>query len=262
MKTLAVMRPKNRLQESEQMAIAAGFNPICASPVEILFNKSTLFDEFINNLTNNTIDYLIITSTNGAEAMCSLAADHLSQEKFIQLLSSVKVIAIGPVSAKALSRMGINVFETPSEYSSRGLVELLAGEVKGKKIYILRSDHGDGLLSQGLTEAGAKVVDVPVYRLVKLKDEEMIQLAEMTLAGKIDAFAFTSALSASSFIETVCELSKEAIDHINSATVAAIGYPTKERLESLGIRVDIVPPDATYPAMLESLASLLNKSTI
>ena len=83
MKTLAVMRPKNRLDESEQMARSAGFNPICASPVEIVFNKSQQYAEFIDNLSKSLVDYLIITSTNGAEAMISLSSDFMSQDDFI-----------------------------------------------------------------------------------------------------------------------------------------------------------------------------------
>ena len=102
--------------------------------------------------------------------------------------------------------------------------------------------------------------DVPVYCLVKTRDENLMNLAKMTLAGEIDAFAFTSALSASSFIEAICDMSADAVDHINSATVAAIGYPTKERLESLGIRVDIVPKDATYSSMLDSLVAAFTHS--
>ncbi|WP_400204209.1 uroporphyrinogen-III synthase [Candidatus Methanomassiliicoccus intestinalis] len=255
MKTLAVMRPKNRLDESEQMARSAGFNPVCASPVEIVFNKSQQYAEFIDNLSKSLVDYLIITSTNGAEAMISLSSDFMSQDDFIKLISETNIIAIGPVSAGALSNLNIHVSEIPSEYSSRGIVESLSGKVKGKNVYILRSDHGDKILSQGLTDAGANVTDIPVYRLMKTKDEDLMNLARMTLAGEIDAFAFTSALSASSFIEAVCSLSDEAVSKINSATVAAIGYPTKERLESLGIKVDIVPKDATYSSMLDSLVA-------
>ncbi len=260
MKTLAVMRPKNRLEESEQMAIDAGFNPVCASPVEIIFNKSQLFNEFIDNLSKSSVDYLIITSTNGAEAMISLSSEIMPSDDFVKLLSKINVIAIGPVSAGALSKLHISVSEIPSEYSSKGILESLSGKVSGKNVYILRSDHGDKILSQGLKDSGANVFDIPVYRLIKTRDESLTNLAKMTLAGEIDAFAFTSALSASSFIEAVCDLSNDAIDHINSATVAAIGYPTKERLESLGIRVDIVPKDATYSSMLESLAAAFTHS--
>lgn len=260
MKTLAVMRPKNRLDESKQMAMTAGFNPVCASPVEIVFNKSQLFNEFIDNLSKNSVDYLIITSTNGADAMISLSSEMMPADDFVKLLSKTNVIAIGPVSAGALSSFNISVSEIPSEYSSKGIVESLSGKVKGKNVYILRSDHGDKILSQGLTDSGAKVSDVPVYCLVKTRDENLMNLAKMTLAGEIDAFAFTSALSASSFIEAICDMSADAVDHINSATVAAIGYPTKERLESLGIRVDIVPKDATYSSMLDSLVAAFTHS--
>ena len=260
MKTLAVMRPRNRLEESEQMARDAGFNPVCASPVEITFNKSQLFNEFIDNLSKNAVDYLIITSTNGADAMLSLSSDIMPSDDFIKFLNETNIIAIGPVSAGSLSKSGISVSEIPLEYSSKGIVESLSGKVKGKNVHILRSDHGDKILSQGLIDSGANVFDIPVYRLVKTRDKDLMNLAEMTLAGKIDAFAFTSALSASSFIEAVCDLSDDAVGCINSATVAAIGYPTKERLESLGIRVDIVPKDATYASMLDSLVAAFTHS--
>ncbi len=147
----------------------------------------------------------------------------------------------------------------PVEHTSQGIVRLLANEASGRHIFVLRSDHGEPVLVTGLQEQGAAVNDMVVYRLVPIDTAALDRLVEESLGERIDAYAFTSSLSAQTFIEAAEKRSSrdEVLAILGRATVAAMGPPTKGKLESLGVRVDIVPRSATFEEMLTAIATRL-----
>ena len=72
----------------------------------------------------------------------------------------------------------------------------------------------------------------------------------------MDVYAFTSRMSVESFLDDI-GVSKEKM--FKRAKVAAIGKPTKERLEEEGIRVEILPNEATFPCLLETIKRYFEK---
>ncbi len=112
------------------------------------------------------------------------------------------------------------------------------------------------MLSDGLWEAGADLVDVASYRLVDFGMSNALLHMLMTLKrGRFDALAFTSPKSAEAFVSAVeREFGKERGDgYLRTAKIAAIGVPTSKRLESLGFPPDIVPENATFADMLKAI---------
>ena len=140
--------------------------------------------------------------------------------------------------------------------SSGGLVRLLGPETSGRRVVLIRSDSGSDVLSDGLRDAGADLVDIASYRL---KDAGMsialLHLLTMIKQGRLDVMAFTSPKSASIFISQVEDhFGKEAGDaYLHKVKIAAIGEPTSERLTELGFEPDIVPENATFQDMLEAI---------
>jgi uroporphyrinogen-III synthase len=68
-------------------------------------------------------------------------------------------------------------------------------------------------------------------------------------------FAFTSSSTARFLVEGAEALSRkeELYQALEEGTVAAIGLPTAQELERLGIRVDVMPESFTFQAMLALL---------
>ncbi len=254
---LALMRPKDKMDESVQMAKELGFDPVCASPLSVEVWPSREFEAFLHDLSQGAANIVILTSSTGVAAMIDLARWALRKEDFLKLLKHARLVAVGPLTARAMEKEGMNVSLIPGVFSSDGLVNALpSSEVKGKKVYVLRSDHGEGSLISGLEENGAEVVEVIIYKLIpQLDSEEMTMLAKEAMNGRIDAFAFTSSLSAESFIQASERIvaKEEVVRMINSKIVAAMGVPTKAKLEKSGIRVDVVPSNATFREMLVSI---------
>jgi uroporphyrinogen-III synthase len=182
---------------------------------------------------------------------------------FLALVRRMQVLSIGPQTARSLEGMGVRVDFMPEIYSSEGILASLPRQWgAGKRIVVIRSDRGERQLIGGLQEEGANVSEVIVYRLVQAQDDpELKALVAKGLAGEIDAYAFTSPLSARTFLEAAEGLtSKQAVlDMLGRSIVAAIGKPTKEALEAGDVRVDVVPESATFEHLLVALKDAIDK---
>jgi uroporphyrinogen-III synthase len=177
---------------------------------------------------------------------------------FKDSLAGATILSIGPGTSIALESKGVATDTMPSEYSSEGIVEHMKGSVAGKRIILIRSDHGSRILDQGLRKMGADVVDFVAYRLKPADPKLLDEILDAGRIGKIDVFAFTSPLTAQAFIEAAKNKAIDTVDMMGRAKVAAIGKPTTDMLTSLGIRVDVVPENATFEEMLLAVKKKLN----
>ncbi len=193
-------------------------------------------------------DYTILTSKTGVE----LAAEARWQP------GESTVCAIGRSTADALEAAGYTVGIVPEEFSSRGLVDRLAGEIDGARVEVARSDHGSAVLLDGLESAGAYAHETVLYRLVR--PEEAGESVEYAAAGTLDGALFTSSLTVKNFLETARErgIEDEATTGLNGAVVGTIGLPTKEAAERLGVEVDVVPANADFEQLAEAVVELLD----
>lgn len=241
------------------MAREAGFEVIAASPLEIQVNDAPEMERFFEQLREGSVDLIILTSSTGVAALRSIVERRWNMPEFLRTLESCTMVAIGPLTSKAMSTEGIETAVMPDEYSSEGLVETLSAmDIRGKSVFILRSNHGERSLIDGLNKAGAETTEIAVYHLVPREDTPaMLALVDESVEGRVDAFAFTSALSAATFVRAAERRHPEAnvVGILNDRLVAAMGGPTKDRLEAMGIRVSVVPEKATYADMLQAIAS-------
>lgn len=254
---LAVMRPKDKLEESILLAREMGLDVVAASPLRIEVNDGPEFDAFLRSVKKGEVDVVILTSSTGVEALARMAERR--GVDVASLLSSTYRIAIGPLTAKAMKAKGIGVDAIPEEYSSEGLVREMGHELAYKRVHLLRSSHGERILYDGLAAAGAEVTEVVLYNLVPDPTApEVRYLVAESMAGRVDAFAFSSSLSAASFIEAAEKVAsrEEVIAMLNSRIVGAMGGPTRKRLEQMGVQVTAVPVNATFRDLLEEMVQM------
>ncbi|MDR0767905.1 MAG: uroporphyrinogen-III synthase [Methanosarcinales archaeon] len=248
---LAIMRPETYTDASEDIAAAAGFQPLSVPVVTLRGMKDEFFDGFVKRVLSQKTDIVIFTSANGVgHALKNL--DGVSEKEFLDALKKINIVAIGPTTKKKMESYGLKSFFMPDEYSSEGLVNDLGKDAAGKVIDIPRSFYGSPVLVQGLIDAGATVHQTHVYTLDILEGALQDELIEKTLAGEIDAFAFTSTMMVKNFM-TLAEKAgerAEIIDRLNEAVVGAIGYPTAQTVESFGVMVDAVPEEFTFEALV------------
>ncbi|MFP4628027.1 MAG: uroporphyrinogen-III synthase [Halobacteriales archaeon] len=163
------------------------------------------------------------------------------------------VAAIGPRTADALREVGLHVDVVPDRYDSSGLVEALAGDVDGRRVEVARSDHGSGTLIRGLEDAGAYVHETVLYRL-GLPDGAG-RSVDATLAGEVDALAFSSSLTVERFLDLAADRAdpETVAAAVHGAVVGAIGEPTADTLRAHGVAPDVVAPSATFEALAEAV---------
>ncbi|MFC6786933.1 uroporphyrinogen-III synthase [Halobaculum halobium] len=173
------------------------------------------------------------------------------------------IACIGPSTADAVREAGWPVDLIPDEYSSTGLVAAFdALSVDGVRIEVARSDHGSQVLLDGLRDAGATVRETVLYELVR--PEGSGDSVEAAAAGDLDGACFTSSLTVEHFLDAADErgVREEALAGVNDAVVGCIGHPTRETAESHGVAVDVVPAEATFETLAESVVAELSESEL
>jgi len=233
---VAAFRPDDeRLADAVELLESLGADPV-PDPM-LAVEPATGDGESVAPRTD--ADYVVLTSKTGVE----LAADAGWEP------GAATVCAIGESTADALRDAGYTVDVVPDEYSSTGLVAALGDEVAGARVEVARSDHGSAVLTDGLDAAGAYVHETVLYRLVRPEDSG--ESADLAAAGDLDAALFTSSLTVEHFLEAAAErgVRDEAVAGLNEATVGAIGEPTRETAEDLGVAVDVVPERADFETL-------------
>jgi uroporphyrinogen-III synthase len=247
----------DRMEESVELARKMGFDTVFASPIDLKTNDSPEFAAFLQGLSNGDVDIAILTSSTAVKSTFELAKKHGQVEELSRGLRQIQVIAIGPVTARTAEAEWIKVDTLPEKFTSEGLVQLLAKkQIEGKQVVILRSDQGSDVLMKGLSGLGATVQEIEVYKLTKVKTgRPLLDMFYKGIRGEIDVFAFTSSMSARSFIDEAKKhySDAEVEDMLDCAIVAAIGEPTKKVLEDMGVRVDVIPSDATFESLLQAI---------
>ena len=228
---VAVFRPADeRLDSAVELLDSLGATPV-ADPM--------LAIEPTGAVPTDDADYTIFTSKTGIELAAE--ADWVPGE--------TTLVSIGSGTTAAAEAVGWSVDREPETYSSAGLVELLSGEVEGRRVEVARSDHGSQELLDGLSEANADWSETVLYRLVRPPESGVS--AELAAEGELEAAAFTSSLTVEHFLDAADErgIREAAIEGLNEAVVGVIGEPTRETAANRGIDVNIVPDEATFETL-------------
>lgn len=246
MTVLGFTRPTKRLKDSVKEAEDLGFTVMAAPSLDIESGDKEEFERLEANVGEGVP--VIFGSATAVEECKKYFGERLGS-----VFAGCRVISIGPNTSKYLEKEGIAVSDVPEDYSSFGLVELLKDDIRGKKVVIVRSDSGTDILSDGLKDAGAELVDIASYKLTEVgMNSALFHMMIAIKRGEMDVMAFTSPMSATSFFGSMeKQYGKEkAAEYMGKVKVAAIGKPTAMRLESLGRAPDIVPEKITFHDML------------
>jgi uroporphyrinogen III methyltransferase/synthase len=170
-------------------------------------------------------------------------------------LHNLKIIAIGPATAKALTDRSLSPDFLPREYSTASIVSGLKDRsITGQRFLLPRADIADRELADGITHLGATAHEIPVYRNVAAKDS-ISKAVELLRARKIDVITFTSS-------STVVNLASALGAHTRSlkkVTVACIGPKTADAARRAGLKVDIVATEYTMTGMVAAIEKYFAK---
>ena len=245
-KRILVTRTRAQASALSDMLAQRGAQPIELPTIEIRPpDDYAQLDGALNAV--HTYDWLIFTSANAVDAVFA-RMDALGLDA--RALHNAKIGAIGPATASRLRQCGVKADFIPQSFVAESIVEgMRACDMRGKRVLLPRADIARAALRQGLTELGASVDDIAVYRTVAPPDSA--ERARIILEDGIDIAAFTS----SSTVKNLCALLDGNTTALQSATIACIGPITAQTAAELGVKVDIVAAEYTIAGLVKAVES-------
>ena len=197
-------------------------------------------------------DWLFFTSVNGVESFFNRLRHFGNDSKDIEHL---KVVAIGPETARRLQAEGVHVYLIPAKYQAEGILEELnAAEIRGRRILMPRAAKAREILPQTLRQWGASVDVVHAYETV-LPQAGEFGLREL-FKKKIEVITFTSSSTVENFLRLLKGEDPNQI--LQAVIVACIGPITAGTATDRGLRVDIVSSEFTIAGLVGAIVKFYN----
>ncbi|MBW8825556.1 MAG: uroporphyrinogen-III synthase [Acidobacteria bacterium] len=203
-------------------------------------------------------DVTVFTTGVGTRGLVGAAESLGTDGPLLDALSSSLIVARGPKAIGAAVAAGLDVgWKAPGESSAEVLAHLTARAAAGERIAIQRDGDEVPVLADSLREAGADVVDIPVYRWsLPLDVAPAGRLVESLIAGNVDAVTFTSSPAVRNLVAVADdggrgdELRTVLRDGVR---VACVGPLCAGTARSLGVVDPIVPTRSRLGAMVQAL---------
>jgi uroporphyrinogen III methyltransferase/synthase len=230
-RTIVVTRPQQQADDLARPLAELGANVLVQPAIEILPPDDWQpVDRAIDQLAQ--YDWLVFSSANGVRALLErlwfLGGD-------TRQLGPVKLGAIGPATAEALSRYHLQTDLQPGEFRAEALAEALLADAPGRRFLLARASRGREVLAETLRAAGAMVDQVVVYRSVDVTAPAPDVAAALD-AGSVDWMTVTSSAIARSlaalFGPRLSQVRLASISPVTSATLRELKLqPAAEAIE-------------------------------
>lgn len=210
-------------------------------------------DKALKNL--RSFSWLILTSVNGVEAMWErMSGLRLSNHQ----LQHLAIVAIGPATKKAIEKHGLKVALVPQEYVAESVVRSLQGQVRGKRVLLIRAKVARDVIPRELRTAGAHVEVVEAYEtVVPQSSRRRLQAALRSPNRKPDFITFTSSSTVRNFMTLLGhekDLGRQGSTSVwHGVRLASIGPVTSRTMRECGLRVDIEAREYSMPGLVQAI---------
>jgi uroporphyrinogen III methyltransferase/synthase len=174
-------------------------------------------------------------------------------------LAACRLAAVGPGTASALARRGLNPALVPERFQGEGLLEALRPKLQaGEPVWHPRAEAAREVLDEGLRAAGAALTVSPCYRTM-VPAEGLGPVPDLLRARQIDWLCFTSASTVRNFFAL---LKPELHDAARQGPrVACLGAITAEAARDRGLRVDALPERQDLAGLVQAIVDAVRKTT-
>jgi uroporphyrinogen-III synthase len=160
-----------------------------------------------------------------------------------------RIAAVGPATKEEATKSGLHVDHVAQTHLGVALAEELAPELRGKNVFLPRSDRANPDLPAALQQLGAKLTEVIAYRTLPPADVDRARAIE--IRAESDAAIFFSPSAVRNLADLI---GKEALTDLqNKIAIAAVGPVTTAALRESGIHRIVTAADTTAAAVIEAL---------
>ncbi len=250
---ILVTRAGDQASELSRRLREAGAQPLELSALELRPPRSWApLDRAISRL--EAYDWLIFTSVHAVEAFLGRL------KKFGKnpcVLASVRIAAVGPVTAKRLEEIGLKVSRQGKAFTSDALGRAFrARELAGRRVLFPRAEAAREAIVSALGKQGASVEVVTVYR-TRAPGLSRRRILEALGESVPDLLTFASGATAENFAGL---LRRAGLwERFRRIPAAAIGPVTRAAARKAGFRVVVMPRTHTIEALVEAVAIYFSK---
>lgn len=259
--TVAITASRRR-DELKKAFEKRGAKVIVGSTIDIVpLDRDEELKAVSERCTSMNLDYVIATTGIGFRGWMEAADAWGIGDRLRAAISNASLLTRGPKARGSIRASGlIEEWAPPSESMSEVLEYLLSRELRGKTIVV--QQHGEPLpdVVEALCSAGAKVVNVPVYRW-ELPDDlsEVKRMIDLAVSRQIDCITFTSAPAVLGLLKVANleGVEDELLQCLRTViTPACVGPVCSAPLERRGVSVKL-PPRSRLGGMIHMVAEEL-----
>lgn len=245
---MKILITRSRAQSAEFGAALqmAGLEPFYFPVIEIRpVEDLSPLDRALEKI--NCYDWVVFTSVNGVEVFF----DHIVETNGrMPLPNNVKIAAIGPKTAAALRRCGIEPSFVPDEYVAEVILPGL-GDLRGKWVLLPGAEIARQALPEAISAAGGGMAhEIAVYHTLPAKpDAEGLS----ALKAGMDWITFTSPSTAQNFTRIICQHDLDPLDLPGKPKIACIGPITEQAAREEGFVVDAVAEKYTTEGLISAI---------
>jgi len=201
-------------------------------------------------------DTLILTSVNGVEA---LFARYNRLGLPIEDMQHLRVVAIGPATAREIQSAGLDVSIVPEKYIAESVIEALRGKIfKGSRVLLVRAKVARDVLPDELRKAGATVDVIEAYETVVPDGAaEGLNAIFANPATRPHVVTFTSSSTVTNFFSL---LAPELREQLHDVCLASIGPVTSATLINAGFAPTVKATEYTTGGLVEAIARYARQS--
>ena len=253
-----------RATEMASLISRHGGIPVVAPAMqEITLEENSVALQFAEKLFSGNIDCTIFMTGVGARTLLETLETRFSPQKIRSALSEITVVVRGPKPLKVLREYQIPVTITvPEPNTWREILQELDENprgftLQGSKVAVQEYGISNKAFLRELSERGATVMRVPVYRWALPEDIEPLRQAIKAISeNRTRIVLFTNAGQADHLLKVASKYGMlgSLSRALKSCVVCSVGPTCSEVLRSKGLQVDIEPDHPKMGILVQECA--------
>lgn len=237
-----------RAKEIAELVRINGGEPLVAPALmEVPLEDNQRAFQFADRLYAGEIDMVIFLTGVGTRFLGRVLATREAEERFVEALRRVAVVARGPKPIAVLREWNVPVtVSVPEPNTWRELLAVVQSRPE-KRVAVQEYGRTHAELLDGLAGQGREVLRVPVYQWKLPEDTEPLAhgLTEL-LVGRVEAALFTTSVQIEHFLDFAGERRDAALEALRRIFIGSIGPDCSETLRSYGLEPALEP---SHPKM-------------